>query len=46
MAKSSPKEGIYVEKPKSDVYVAIIILSTIALIAACAIMALELNGIQ
>jgi hypothetical protein len=42
MAKAPPaKEGIYVEKPRADVYLALIILSTVCLLIAGVLMYLE-----
>ena len=34
----SAREGIYVEKPRNDVYVVLLIFSCVALLAACGIM--------
>jgi hypothetical protein len=34
----SPREGIYVEKPRNDVYVVLLIFSFVAMAAACLIM--------
>ena len=44
MARDRARDGIYVEKPKTDVYVVMLILSTICMALACLFMKFAANN--
>jgi hypothetical protein len=41
--EKAPREGVYVEEPKTDVYVVMLIFSFLAMVLACVLMKFAVN---
>ena len=46
MAKGRGREGVYVDKPRADAYLAMIILTFVAQLIACFILYIEYSSLK